>query len=515
MRSSLCQLLILAAVLLTYGPLFHAVYGFGDDFVLFFSAQNQEIAFLSDGRPLFALSQFLFHRQTAELADLWRFRFFCAVGVSGIAVVYFYQLRRFGGDRWERMAMAIALATLPCLQTYVAQAVTWLSPFAGLSAIAAAHFTQRACSQSMSRASHIGHLVVAALLMLITAGIYQPMLSWYWSIIFMMALDRRFLLSSEYRRQTFTVVFWGFVYFAICFIALKSFFALTGITAKSRIELTHDPVEKFYWLLRVQLPQALNFWQLMEVPSGAARLFGASAVLLGIISGFVISLVRVLRKQNADREPIQIHKWAMWGVTSGCILLLTHIHWLVIADNPQSYRIIAPLGVSVFVATYWAFTRWSLLIRSRPIRRRIRRTTTVMIAIFGMTVAQRYSGKYWIEPHQMAYRVLLQQIRQNVDETTSRIYVIRQETNESLTGNVFIECFARPAFERSWAINDLVRLGLRDLGFDASNMDISNGSSKEPVPATENIVVLDMSVITMYQRKSEAEKAKRDDSPHG
>ncbi len=107
----------------------------------------------------------------------------------------------------------------------------------------------------------------------------------------------------------------------------------------------------------------------------------------------------------------------------------------------------------------------------------------------------------------MAYRVLLHELRQNVAPSTTHLHIIRQETDEGLTNQIYIECFARPAFERSWAITDMVRLGLRDLGLDATDMEITNGSNDEPVPVGIGTVVLDMRTITTYRRPTELGEA--------
>ena len=180
---------------------------------------------------------------------------------------------------------------------------------------------------------------------------------------------------------------------------------------------------------------------------------------------------------------------------------MTHIHWLVIRDVPQSYRIIAPMGGAAWVLTYWAVIQCIELWVPAEFRNRVRTSLSICIAVFGFAIAQYYNSVYWIEPHRTAYRVLLHKIRESVDPTTQQIHVIRQSESDGLVATTFIECFNRPAFERPWMIGDLVRLGIRDSGVQHSVRTVTSGAANEEIPHGPGVVVLDMRDMRTYRHR--------------
>src|SRR5690606_37035371 len=143
-----------------------------------------------DGRPVHALAQRFIHAPIQHVATLSYLRFISGLGIAGIAVFFFQQIRVLGGTRVEHFAFAIALSALPCLHAYVAQAVLWLGPFAGLAVLAATALTYTASSEAgRSFLKSSGIYLAAFLLMIVASATYQPMLSMYWTVVIIYLLD--------------------------------------------------------------------------------------------------------------------------------------------------------------------------------------------------------------------------------------------------------------------------------------------------------------------------------------
>ncbi|TWU40470.1 hypothetical protein [Novipirellula artificiosorum] len=495
----LCSVVIAVVLLFTYLPLFFAQYGFGDDFVLFTSRGNLERAFLADGRTVFALAQYLVHRNIQSIAQLGGIRLLTGIGVAIVAVCFYRLLRPLRFGHLERTAIAIALGTLPCMQTYVAQAMTWLSPYAALCSIAAATLTRDAFRGSATtRWPNRMRLLAAAALMLLCSATYQPMLAWYWSVVFLLLLDRRFTVSAMYRRRMTKVILLGCGYFLLCYLAFKLAFLVIDVPIKARSELTRAPLYKLYWFLRIQLPQAMNFWRLMEVPNRITSLAIAGLAILVVLGGYVLACRRLCERPGFIQR-MAAKTIVVWTALLLCVFLWTHLHWLVIEGVPQSYRIIAPLGGTSLLLLVWSIRQWTLLIPCRERRITLCRGIFVSLAMLGAFSASLYNHKYWIGPHENAYRFLLHTVRTEVTPATQQIHIIRQGQHDGLVPHSYIECFGRPAFERSWAIADLVKSALSDSGIPHSVDRITSSAGDEPIPQQSNVLVIDTRQIVTYR----------------
>ena len=509
-------LLIAAVLLLTYAPLARAHYGFGDDFILLLSDEPLEYAYMKDGRPLFALAQLLVHRPIQGLHQFGYLRFTSSLSITAIALFFFWQVRRLGGSKIEHAALAIAVGTLPCLHTYVAQANFWLAPLAGLLVLWAAVLTFRATEFVQIPHQLVSlRLLPAMLLMLIAAAAYQPMLSWYWTMVLIYLLDRRYLSSAAYRKRVYYAIAVGLAFFVICFIAFKLYFVLFGSNAKPRTQLTSHPLEKLYWFSRIQLPLALNFWHLMDSSKRMLTLGIAAISLCLMLSGYIISC---LRYHNRLRRP----DWGVArperGLLAGrtvlivLVLLLTHVHWLAIGISPQSYRIIASLGVAVLLWTYWSLRQLSVLIPGARFRVRCRQVFLVLVAAATVFSCQHYSEKYWIAPHSAAYQYMLMTIREGMRGDIKRVHLVRQGPQDGFVSEWFIESFGRPATERPWTIEAMVQSALHDSGVDQRVETITHGAGSEPIPSDSGTLVIDMRKMVLLRLAASTDRSTKTSS---
>ncbi len=475
--------------MLVYLRLVLARYGFGDDFVLLLSDKSLERAYLIDGRPLFALAQYLVHRPMAELGQLSYLRGVSSLATGLIAVFFFWQTRRFGGGLIERVSFAIALGLLPSLHVYVAQANFWLATCMSVVTLAAfALMTHIVFAEDLCRWKRMRGWIVAQAMLLLASAAYQPVLSWYWVGVFVLLLDPSFLSDAKFRKRVWWMIGLGCLAFVLCFIAFKSYFVIFDSVSKERTQLTTDPLFKLYWFARIQLPLSLNHWHLMEVGKRMASLSVAGFVGVFILSGLFQSAKHAPRSRSTSTRKV-------WWIRVGLLAfvgMLTHTHWLVIADVPQSYRVIAPLGVTVWIATYWAMTQW---LGSEP-RRPILRWGLAATALIAIAVSYHHSVSYWIRPHSRAMEFMTQVIRSDVSLETQHVHVIRQGRFDGSIEPVFIECFGSPATERAWMVREYTAFALKEVGFDPQTIVITHGTGLHP----DADVTIDMRKVADWRR---------------
>ncbi len=498
-RSEMLLGILLAAILfLAYAPLIRATYGFGDDFVLMLSDVDP-IIYLGEGRIGYAVGDYLIHQHIHHVNQLGFVRLGAVAVIAAIAVIFFRQFRVWGGARVEHFAAAIALGTLPCLHTYACQAYLTLGICAAIPVLLAAMLTYNATDPNQpEKRGRIVRYVPPFILMLIGSATYQPMLSYFWAIVMIYLLDRRFLVSAEYRVRIAKTIIAGIVYLAICFIALKFYISFFDWQGEPRAKLTNDPVDKLYWFFRVQLPQALNFWHLMA-PSQRLLVLGIASFSLAFIAlGYIASCCRYLRG-NAYKLKREYRPILQQVLLAALIVLLSHAHWLAVNISPQSYRIIAPLGTTAFILLYWAWRQISCIVSNVRFRLFWRRTVLALTAFATLFTCQYYSEKYWILPHSTAYGYLLMTLRSELNPDTERIHLIRQGQQDNFVSEFFIECFGRPSTEREWMITNLVESALRDSGVPHEIEAISHGGRDEPPPTYPKTLVIDMRKLALFR----------------
>jgi hypothetical protein len=489
-------LIILWSLAFTYAPLYLSDYAVCDDHVLMFSDAPFEHAYLSDGRPLFALAHYLVHRPIDHLNQLAYLRFVSVVWIIGLSLLFYRLTKHIGGSRFERAAFAICLGTLPCLHDYVAQANFWLAPLAGLcSCLAAILAFQAITRQTKEPGRQIPKWLSAMLLMLIAALIYQPMLSFYWTVALVFLLDGRFIRSDKYRRSIIKLIVAGLIYFCICFIAFKIALLCSPVGAKERTALMNNPLEKLYWFLRIQLPLALNYWHLMISGTRLVPLLVATCTGVVIAIGFLASF----RASAAAKLPAttRIHLLRLGLVVA--VVMLSHVHWLAIADVPQGYRIIASLGVAAWVLMFWAFRQCTAFLPSAKSRLRTRQVGMIAIAVAAMMVCRYYSDAYWVTPYSLAHRYMLSNLRERLTEDVAHIHVIRQGRDDGLVESYFIESFARPLSEPPWIIEDWVKFSLRDTQIQHRVEKITHSDPEEPISVGPATLVIDMRKLKNFR----------------
>jgi hypothetical protein len=466
-------------------PLVLARYGFGDDFVIFFSTTDQAGAYSADGRAVFALAQTLLHRHVRDLEQLAYFRAASILGVAVLASLIGQWLRRWRWTSATRWFVSVAIATLPCLQTYAAQAVIWLSPWAGVLVVLSAGQSWRFIRNHREPVPHrFLRATIAMLAMGMAALVYQPMLSYYWVVGLILLLDRRFRVSAAHRSATVKFVLFGVLAMFLSLVVMKASFLLTGATPKDRIAMIDDPITKIYAFARVQWPQAASAWWLMPVPSHVFRAF------IGVVIAVMIAANAFVWSGGSRRLTISLT--TLIGLAF--FIAASHAHWWVIADVPQSYRIISALGVSAFLATLHtlaSFIQRRGLLPQRWFDTRLLRCWPILGVLVVAAVTVALNRTFWIATQEHQLGALVTRLQNEVRPTTNHLHLIRQEFANWPANRSLIECYGRPAFDRPWAIDYIARVALKRSGVEHQINTISHGDATDPIPRGNEVVVID------------------------
>ncbi len=281
---------------------------------------------------------------------------------------------------------------------------------------------------------------------------------------------------------------------------MKACFAVSGVEPKARTALLRDPVAKTYWFLRIQLPMALNYWQL--VVSGSRWLPLVTSLSTGsvIAVGYILFLIRSTRQKD----------FALWHGSQHCsptaiytcmiasLIGLSHVHWLVIEDSPQSYRIIAPLGATVWILLYWSIRQLSTSIIPSQ-QRSVCQVSITAIAAMAIFVCQKHSEELFVTSNSVAYRYLLFCLRDGLDTDQERIHMVIQGREDGMIPDYYIESFGRPPSEAHWIIKDWVNTALREVEPPSAITSITCSETLDGVPNDERTLIVDMRKLKLFR----------------
>jgi hypothetical protein len=491
-----------AVLVALYAPVTTARYGYSDDFHLFYMTDDCGAGlYRRAGRPVAALAQQFLYGRIETLSSLGILRGFAVAGVVGLSSVFYLATRRLTPSPLPRAAFGLGLATLPPQQVMAAWASCWLYPAAAVLASLAALVTMRAFAPGDVRGiGRAGRLAGAFLLVWISLATYQPSAMWFWVVAMVCLLDGRFLTSRRYRRQVGWTIAAGLVFLAACFLLFKLYFLLADVTPEGRYRFLSHPLTKSHALVREQVPLALNLWHLAEPARKTGIILAAGASTLLILLGFLASSARYLAEAAVREEPIQ--RWRVLAARAGLMLLVaacSHAHWLVIDENPINYRVVAALTGSMLVAVFWAILELGRLIASDHGRQAVQIATATILIALAVLLGSNHLHRYWIVPYTTGYRYVLDCLREQANENTRHVHMIRQSPEDGIVPQWIVYDFGRPLSHPPWVPNGLVRAALAELPRPPRIERITQGTAEEPAPRGPGILVIDMRKLVNFR----------------
>ncbi len=487
--------LLVAAVTLVYAPVSVSMFAYGDDFAIFFDDSSEIEEFLSAGRPGLVIADLTVHRAVRRIEHLRLLRAVSICGAVLLAAIYYLLARR-----WFHLpaclCLSVSLMMLPSIQEYVAAAHNWTFTTIAAASTLAAWTAQHAFSAISSRYARWLAVLAAFVLMAGALLTYQPAAMWYWPATLFFILDERFLDSADYRRATLKTIISGLIFVAIAFVAMKVVLHWSQVTLQGRGQLMTDPLSKLYWFARMQLTQGLNLWQIY---SGNKSLMLATAAFTGGLIG--AAYVWEIRRQLRSTQRVSRWQIALQAGSLVVVVLASHCHWLAVVNMTQNYRVAGALCASVLVLFMWSLRQLVSAILPSTMHKLVLLTLLAAITVISMVKCQSNLHRYFIDPYNTAYRYVLASLRSELTPSCTHIHLIRQQREDGLVTEELTQPFGWPF--SMWTTEGLVELALRDAGVPHQVQEISSGEKEDPVPATPEIVVIDMAKLVQFRLASE------------
>ena len=481
--------LLLAGLLLCYSAVLVAPYGFYDDYTdlsdSFHGRTWPVVKRIMHGRPTYALLEGLSLPYLSSIGDL---RYLRLLGVVGLALLAWSVYRRLVCVQWgsyQALCISIIMCMLPPFQVYAAWAATAFYPFAAVISGVAFSLAQRSFDEDygLYKWSLVGRSI---LLLLLALTIHQSVAMFFWVFVVIgvltpdasfVSMRRRFLWCSGI---VLSALLLGFGVYQGG-MAIYS----DGLTL-DRSQVTLEVGEKVYWFLRWPLMNALNLANIFP------RSWFALSVASFIVSGLMLSF------GGACKERLSKLMIAL------CILPLSYLPNLVVAENWSSYRTQSALVSVIAVYVFLAF-RGYLQIQDRFVSRFLdqflgrflgRSIATPILAIglgimaLGSSLLAAHNVRtYFISPQLQELTCIRSKLAQKDIEKARSIYLISGKCQDSTLTVRYDEFGSSSSF---WASKAMVYVLLREMNPKYTRLPIAVVSADEPITPPSDALVVDL-----------------------
>jgi hypothetical protein len=326
-------------------------FGYRDDYAIVREVIEEPgkiiLVCMSEGRLFYGIlleASFSIFNGVPGLA-VWRMAGALLIGLTG-ALLARVLCGRFGWSAFAAAATGVLFVLLPSAQLIAAWASCWPQALAGLLAIAAFEFAERARGQSGARRrlSFFG----AFALLVVAALTYQSN-----TLLYVVPLAAGWLTRHAERRDwRWLGAHLGLVGAALtcAFLVSVASFELFGFLQSRRFVVERDPIGKLTWFLRFPLREALGLFVLRDTFSRTEPWYTTIQALTAVL----IAGGLVLRTTPA----------AAARRTAGLILLIMAAYAVSFAATERwpTYRTIWPLAGVLLVAGIAGARRWATVL---------------------------------------------------------------------------------------------------------------------------------------------------------
>jgi hypothetical protein len=510
-------LLILAVLSLIYLPLVVCRFVYSDDV-----KPDLDTIYYSAGRPLSALAWQLFQEPIVRTDQFAWLRLGSLVGAILLSSILYHVARKTFPNRVARLSLAISISLLPTSLEYIGWATCWLFHYSAWLAICCGYLARCGVeSWNTDCRKSVVCLLGSFLLVPIVLAIYQPSLSWYWLVLLLAILHGDVMLKT-YRRRLAAMFGLGIAQFAYGFVLFKLYFVFVDVPTQARGALLHEPLLKLYHLLRVQLPTALSQWRLMHHDQLAVTIVicavATGLMLLGCVAFFRRNAIRF----NCPRQQLRFS--IAWLFTLTLVVLLTHVHWLVLNDNMELYRVMGSFTAAMTVLTFWSLNQIAMwqtrtkttepsantvsgtvnsgtvnsatadsatAVSERPRPNWWARSLSLTVLFIAIFYCHHNLQRYWIQPRGLAHQFLIDQLSASATAPIKVIYVVQQGERDAIVQDSVAESFYGSYTYQSSPLH-LVQLGLVDAGLAKERIpEIVVVSSRSAIPPDTEAIIID------------------------
>jgi hypothetical protein len=346
-RDIFVYLFYLAVLLTAYAPVFTNVYGYNDDFAMFFVrdyAGFRELSafFITQGRLFLTIELYIISIIISpSLNDLLFFRLFSVIGIAACACFFYrmiMKLKIFDGNIYLAIFIPLLLMLLPSIQIYAAWASLFHAPIAMFLSLNSYYFVRTAQSET-SALKRALKILLSMVFIIVSFGIYQIP-----AMIFIVPMIAEFCLSKK------QILLKEIAYpLIVLFIGMLSSLALVKLVPHllhlpllSRGGLNVNPIEIFQWLRSIPLTLSIQNYSL-----NASPLFTALSKIV-----IIIAFISIWIRQRDWKASFQ-------KTLSTLFLIVLAIAPAALTSRDSSYRIITIFSMSInlclLFGLYWIF----------------------------------------------------------------------------------------------------------------------------------------------------------------
>ena len=491
--------MFLAVLLTAYAPVLMTTYAFSDDYGSL-AKDKEAVGYITEGRPLLALSKYFFFRVATAIEHLVWLRFVGIVGLAGVAWSVFHLLVRTGWGRVQSFCVAVVMCTSLPFQVYEAWAGSSLDSFAALVSVYAFFLGERAFKTAQRRLKW--RLTAGASLALLAGlTIHQAAAMFFWVLVAVVVLKPETPLDEAVHR-------FGW-YGLIAAVGLLGGLGVVELglalnpDVPARSGLAQDIPLKVVWFLFEALPNALHFALLSpswlfsgDGPTLSSFQRGVDILLawgaLDVIAGGLALYFQGTR-------PARLGKVGL----AGAILLLSYAPNLVIAENWATYRTLSGLSSIVVLYALFACHGYAHYLRW-PFAPGWAHAVMGSVALASVLSAMYHVQTYFVAPQVRELALMRSQLAREELSQARGIYVIRPAWWETLAPLVRYDEFGRPSsLVRPWTVRHMVVVLLRAMAPDHAALPVTAVFADDPIDPPPDSLVIDMRNLRLQAQRND------------
>ncbi len=173
------------------------------------------------------------------------------------------------------------------------------------------------------------------------------------------------------------------------------------------------------------------------------------------------------------------------------LILLSHLPYLVVAENWTSYRsAFALTSTSLFLA-FCSAAYWISSFRDARLRGLIFGTVTIIVTIACLQTVSMIHRSF-IQPQTAEYSFVKFKIRTADLKGIKYIHVIRPKPFEVISAVSYQDEYGVPSSFQEWSSPAMVTAALRESGLDASAITVSSSLADEVPERPDGTLMIDM-----------------------
>src|SRR5215469_931820 len=451
-----------AVLILCYGSVVYATYGFSDDYSELLAHLSGDrypwAARMASGRPINAALNDLVFLLVPNIGALRYLRLLSIFAVAGTAWVIYLVLTYAEWDFWQAVCAALIIASLPSFQVYVSFALTASFSFSMLTAGLSVYFIERSAMKSEPRTNLL--LGGSVLMLALSVLNYQPAAMFFWVLATIVSFSSDATPKNIIRRLLrYFIVFAPAMGIGLCAYILGKRKYGIGYIGPERAALNHDLIGKLRWFLFNPLLDALNL----------INLFPHRSIAVAVLCFISVGLFLYFQGRVRDRLANMF--------IAGLLVPVVYLPNLVIAENFSPYR--TQIALTSLIAIY-AFLALKGFVARFPYEKRAAVVDATMFATASIClfVAAYHVQVYFTRPQSVELEFMRQQlVHRGSGHTPSLIWIFGANPISPMAPGKRYDEFGLSSTAQPWAPGPEAILLLR-----SSNLLLTDVSIRVIVP---------------------------------